>query len=276
MNPKKYISSGILESYVLGELSTAEVEGVENNARNFPEIREEIQKIEEVFHQIADSNSRTPRPGTKEALFLKIEALDNPQVETVHAKVLPINSQVNRVPGQVMWYWAAAAGFLAVISSFAAIHFFSKWRNSESRLATIVVANAKLAQDYDAVSRRYDLAQRDLSIINQPDFNRIELAGLPISPESQAQVYWNEESEEVFLNVAYLPDPPADRQYQLWAIVDGAPVDAGVFSPDQEQGLLKMKNINNASAFAVTLEPTGGSASPTMDAMYVIGNVDEA
>jgi len=34
-----------------------------------------------------------------------------------------------------------------------------------------------------------------------------------------------------------------------------------------------MKKIAHASAFAVTLEPRGGSATPTMDQMYVLGKV---
>ena len=60
-------------------------------------------------------------------------------------------------------------------------------------------------------------------------------------------------------------------QYQLWGIVEGQPVSVGVF--DLDQNLREMLNIANASAFAITLEPTGGSETPTLDKMYVIGNV---
>jgi anti-sigma-K factor RskA len=271
LNLEKYISSGILESYVLGELSSSEMEEVYKNAQKYPAIREEIIKIEEVFHQIAENNSRAPLPGTREALFSKIGAMDGPSGQEEPKKIVPITTLPQNDQRQVSWYWVAATTLLAVVSSFAAIYYFSKWQNSEDHLAAVVAANSRLAQEYDMVSKRYDLAQRDLSIINKPNINKVELAGLPISPDSRANVYWNEESEEVYLNIAHLPDPPADRQYQLWAIVDGAPVDAGIFTPGEEPGLIRMKNINNASAFAVTLEPKGGSESPTMDAMYVIG-----
>jgi anti-sigma-K factor RskA len=37
--------------------------------------------------------------------------------------------------------------------------------------------------------------------------------------------------------------------------------------------LLKMKTTGKASAFAVTLEPRGGSKNPTMEQMYVIGQI---
>jgi anti-sigma-K factor RskA len=34
-----------------------------------------------------------------------------------------------------------------------------------------------------------------------------------------------------------------------------------------------MKNVQNASLFAVTIEPKGGSENPTMDLMQVAGAV---
>jgi anti-sigma-K factor RskA len=64
---------------------------------------------------------------------------------------------------------------------------------------------------------------------------------------------------------------PAGKQYQLWAIVDGKPVDAGMIGDCE--GLCKMKVIDHAEAFAVTLENAGGSPAPTLTAMFVLGKV---
>lgn len=76
----------------------------------------------------------------------------------------------------------------------------------------------------------------------------------------------------MLLTSAQLPQAPEGFQYQLWAIVDGAPVDAGLL-----EGLEDWQNMKDISgeavAFAITLEPEGGSASPTMEEMVVIGNV---
>ena len=38
--------------------------------------------------------------------------------------------------------------------------------------------------------------------------------------------------------------------------------------------LHEMKNMEDPQAFAVTLEPKGGSAIPTMDQMYVMGEIN--
>lgn len=64
-----------------------------------------------------------------------------------------------------------------------------------------------------------------------------------------------------------------ENQYQPCAIIDGKPVDAGVFDGNIA-GLLKMKNVGKgASTFAVTVEPRGGKSSPSLETMQVLGNV---
>ena len=64
---------------------------------------------------------------------------------------------------------------------------------------------------------------------------------------------------------------PSGKQYQLWAIVDGKPVDAGLITDCI--GLCKMKRIDRAQAFAITLEKAGGSPTPTLTEMYVFGKI---
>ena len=103
----------------------------------------------------------------------------------------------------------------------------------------------------------------------------IKMPGLPNSPDpsSMATVYWNTESRDVYLLVNKLPMPVRDKQYQLWAIVDGKPVDAGIFDMQEGLSFVKLKTIPKADAFAITLEKKGGSSTPDMNAMYVMGKV---
>jgi anti-sigma-K factor RskA len=60
-----------------------------------------------------------------------------------------------------------------------------------------------------------------------------------------------------------LPQPASDKQYQLWALLNGQPIDLGMIEVKQERLLYRMKNVQNAQAFAITLEPKGGSPAPT-------------
>jgi anti-sigma-K factor RskA len=56
-------------------------------------------------------------------------------------------------------------------------------------------------------------------------------------------------------------------------MVDGKPVDAGMLDMDKGQMVVKMKNTPVAQAFAITLEKKGGSPTPDMNAMYVMGTI---
>jgi anti-sigma-K factor RskA len=84
-------------------------------------------------------------------------------------------------------------------------------------------------------------------------------------------VYWDKSTGQVYVYASKLPTPEAGKQYQLWALKDGKPVDAGVFDINGE--LQQMKRITEADAFAVTLEPVGGSETPTLELLYVVGGV---
>ena len=89
-------------------------------------------------------------------------------------------------------------------------------------------------------------------------------------PNDLAIVYWNSDTKDVMLNVQALPSAPANMQYQLWAIVDGKPVSEGMLT--MGAGLHRMSDVENAQAFAVTLEKAGGSPTPKGD-MYVMGTI---
>ena len=100
---------------------------------------------------------------------------------------------------------------------------------------------------------------------------KIELKGVEKHPNMLAEVYWNE-SKQVFLNPKNLPAAPSGKQYQLWAIVDGKPVDLGMYDANKET-IQQMKVVEKPQAFAITLEKEGGNPTPTMEEMYVMGTI---
>jgi anti-sigma-K factor RskA len=112
-------------------------------------------------------------------------------------------------------------------------------------------------------------------MMKDPSMAIVKMSAVATSPAhtSMATVYWNTESKDVYLLVNKLPKPVSDKQYQLWAIVDGKPVDAGTFEMPEGVSFVKLKTIPKADAFAITLEKKGGSATPDMEAMYVMGKV---
>ena len=265
MNVEEYISSGILEAYVLGELSEKERVEVEKNLKLYPEIRKELSLVEETQEKLLMKMGVKPQPAVKESLFAKIDA------RASASKVVQLPRQE---PPTALWKFAAAASIsIALIASYLAYDFRNKWKKTENNLAELIAQNQQIASDYNTVNQRLDRLENDLSITNNPAFNRILMKGTPNAPGALASVYWNEKTKEVYLSIQEMKKLSQDNQYQLWAIVDGKPVDAGVFDGDFS-GLLKMKDIAaGVATFAVTIEPKGGRPSPTLETMQVAGNV---
>ena len=133
---------------------------------------------------------------------------------------------------------------------------------------------AALAEKVKATETSLDKKSSDLAMLMNPDNKMVSLKGMDMAPQASATIIWNMKDKSVYINPGSLPMPPSGMQYQLWAIVDGKPIDAGVFSmTDGTFEMQQMKTMENAQAFAVTLEKMGGSSSPNMHAMYVMGNV---
>jgi hypothetical protein len=170
----------------------------------------------------------------------------------------------------VIWKYATAASVLLTITtSLLAYTFWSNWKRTETDLEQRIALSSRMAEDFNTVNERLDKIEDDLNVYDNPQFRRIVLKGTANSPSSMASVYWNETTQEVFLSVQELRTLSEQDQYQLWAIVDGTPVDMGVF--DVKTGLIKMNRTIHASAFAITIEPRGGRPVPTLATMQVIG-----
>jgi anti-sigma-K factor RskA len=92
------------------------------------------------------------------------------------------------------------------------------------------------------------------------------------APDAKGLIQWR--SRSVKLALSGLPKLPSGKVYQLWHIgPEKDPVEAKTFVLDP-QGLLlgvdTMKyDIAKGHAFALTMEPQGGSRKPTMPLYYV-------
>jgi anti-sigma-K factor RskA len=273
---EKYISSGILEAYALGDLAREERIEVERMLSLYPEIRAELAVIEETLESIAFHTAVAPGEGLKEKILQQAFPDEGKQEDhrqqKKEDKVIPLQPK-GKEPhsGKAYKYLLAAAVTFTVLSTAAATFFWNKWQDAENRLSILALENTRIAEQFQNVNSRLQDLSQELAIYSGDHFNRIELEGLSKTPDANAIVFWNKKTGEVFLNPSDLPATPSGKQYQLWAIVGDQPVDIGLVTAEKNGGLLKMKEIENAAAFAITLEPAGGSKIPTLDQMYVLG-----
>lgn len=257
MNIEEYISSGILEQYALGELTAAERAEVEQMCEAHEDVSAELALIEATMGTLANHLAMAPPADLKEKIKVQLD-LDSP------TKVVSMPTEQRSTN-----YAVAASISIALLASALAFYFYSQWQSAEDQLAVMIAQNQEVADNYQFVNQRLRNLETDVEILGNPNFARVAMNGTENSPESLATVYWNSNTKDVYLKIQNLKDLTQDQQYQLWAIVDGVPVDMGVF--DNAPDLLKMKSVAAAAAFAVTVEPRGGSKDPSLETMQVVG-----
>src|SRR3972149_3116480 len=153
---------------------------------------------------------------------------------------------------------------------FSAILFYNMLSDSNERFA-----KAEEQKNFfnDSIKKQDSIiksAQKELAIIRNPSSKMIMLKGMDKAPDAKVMVVWNKNSKEVYLSIQSIPVPKPGMQYQFWAIVNGKPMDAGMISLT-DTAVHKMKDFEDADAFAITLEKEGGSAKPNMKEMYAMG-----
>jgi anti-sigma-K factor RskA len=119
-------------------------------------------------------------------------------------------------------------------------------------------------------------SEKALAIVRDKNSTVIQLAGQQIAPDAYARVYVNNTKKETYVDLAGLPEPPQGKVYQVWALkLDPlTPTSIGVIdNKNANNGILKVENFDGAEAFGITLEPAGGSPTPTLEQLYTLGKV---
>ncbi|MEO8171879.1 MAG: anti-sigma factor [Sediminibacterium sp.] len=259
MDTKAYIESGVIESYVLGMADAQEAAELEQLSRQYPEIRKAIDEFELNLEMQSLASSVMPSPQVKKQL---LATLDFAREE----KARVVGFQWTR-------YVAAASVILLIVSSALNFYFYNQFKSTSNAYQALLTENTTLvAQNQNIQTKALEL-YTNMQLMSDPALIKVSMSGdaIPGKAGNLATIFWDSKSKDVYLLPNKLAPAPAGMQYQLWAIVDGKPVDAGMIGACA--GLCKMKNIPTASMFAVTLEKEGGVASPTMAQMYVAGKV---
>lgn len=254
MDIQAYISSGVLELYVIGQLSPREMREVEKVAQEYPAVKKELTAIEQTLEAYALKNQTAPQTGTFDKIKAQIK--DSPSAPSGKSPGLPI--------------WLGI--LLGAIGTVLAIAFFSLRQQNQVLQRENINLNLALTNCEEEAQRSQDAA-RPIAILRENGTSTILLAGTEANPDLQAAVYFNPLSQKSYLDPFQLPTPATGKQYQLWALIDGQPTDMGVFDlPTTGEPLIEVPFIADADAFAITLEPNGGSVNPTLTDLQVIGN----
>lgn len=267
--------------YVLGALS-------ENEKRNFEqmldnatpeqiEIYRQMVRIKDDLSLAADPmepsedlfNNILGEISTSESLDREKESRSNPSQSESSSNILP------------MWAFKSAAAVL--LAGVLGLALYTQQQSSlvDQKETQITVLQNELEQQNQLLTQlETELERKEelLAILESREVNLILMAGLETNPDGYGKIIWDPENERALLQVANLPEPTDEQDYQLWLIKDEqSPISAGVFSFEQTSTDLfyRIDRLNErpsdiSNTFAVTLEPKGGVPQPTGE-MYLAG-----
>jgi len=261
----------LLDAYSLGALEKSESRRVEKHLSGCSNCRLLYQQAAETTALLAlAAPLRRASPALR--LRLRQRVLPRPALRWLPAPRLS---------------WASAAAMLAVVS-LGALTWGGLLQTQVNGLKTDSDRFAVLYGELERRGETVDVLQKALtdaafrqenlqSLIQEQDQamrvvalgggGREDLVGTVAASPVRGSYFWSAEANLGVLFLGNLSQLSDDRTYQLWVLrEDGTPVSGGIFTPqaDGSARLLVQGALGGAlTGMAITVEPAGGSETPT-------------
>lgn len=269
MNIEEYISSGLIEAYVLGIATPEETQEIERLAELYPEMRDAVLEEKALLETYTLSQSLVPPAALKSKIWEAIQAEEKIRENKVPDKPVSTENPILK-PKSRRSYALAASIALLILSGLANVRLMRGNKKIKEELESALNEQKKMRTEKDQVQVIASQTEEVLKVMSLPNLKKIKLDGVGSNADQSCMLYWDAANGNVYLDLKSMPAAPEGKQYQLWAIVDGKPVDAGIYEK-QMLSMAQMKTIARAEMFAITIEKAGGSPVPTLDQMVVAG-----
>ncbi len=250
MELREIIDSGILELYVLGQLSPAESAKVEEYLVQYPELHDELKAIEHALFVIGDSVSQPTSPGLKSKILEQASRTN--QTTTASSN---LRSQI-----------------VTLVSLAAMLGALILWFNQRQNNNTLSTELAALQASCDSLQTS---SQQQLALfqeLNHPNNAILAFEATPNFEATRLYFHTNTQTNKNFIQVLGLPDIAADQTFQLWSLKEGeAPQPLDIF--DGQSDLVEVNFVPGTNAYAITIEQSGGSQEPNLEQLIGVVNV---
>lgn len=280
----EYIASGILESVTLGLASQQEVQEVACLSKIYPEIREEFVRVQKRCEELMLENTQAPNPAVRASVLDAISripqekpaASDNSETKP-EAKIIAMNTALEIKGVSPLWKVMAAASLILTLG-IGALWFVSnsEVKRMDSALASMEKDQLENEQVLQAAILEKEHLREVQKVLTEQSVRTVMMNGTAMEPTASVKVMWSQDMKKAVMHAEKITPPPANMQYQLWVIADGKPVSVGLFNYDEVEQMTDPFDVNakNITAFAITLEKMGGSPTPTMEKMVVMGPIN--
>jgi len=129
-----------------------------------------------------------------------------------------------------------------------------------------------------SLQRQLAQAQQELALLQAPGLRVVSLPKADNAPATAQITFLSSPGEATgLLTVNGLTPLASNQTYQFWLLRGGQPTPAGTFNVDADgAGKLIVRAAGPIGAFdhaGITIEPAGGSETPTLSALVAIGSI---
>jgi anti-sigma-K factor RskA len=258
LNLQEYISSGAIEACIMGLASAEEQSQYYTLRQNHSEVLEYANAFEETLElQYLQQNALTPKANT----FEKIK-------ETIAAQATetPVVKMQNSTPKVSLWKQYGIAASIALLLGSTVFNFM------------LLGKVKKLQTDFNDLAATKNNApttnSAQFAFLSNPNVTPIAMYGVGAHNICKCSIFWDKSTNNGYFITHHLFAVGASSDYQLWAMVNKKPVSLGIITLTTDGSPIAIKNIpENATGFCLTLEKKGGTTQPSMDQMYLLGNL---
>lgn len=244
-----------LALYALGSLEGDAVGPLERHLEECAACRQELARLEGDMALLALTTAGPSPPQRARQRLLKAISREPRSLRTVLTR---------------RRWWTLAPVFASLVLAIFAILL---WRENARQRDRIEAMRADAALNQAS----FEEAKHLLALLTDPSAMHVTLVAARAKPQPAGKaIYMPGNGALVFMASNLAPLAPA-QTYELWLVPmhGGKPMPAGMFKPDpQGNAMVMMPPMTagvEARTFAVTIEPDGGSATPTMP-MVLVGS----
>jgi anti-sigma-K factor RskA len=237
-----HVSAG---AFALNALDDSERERMVKHLETCAECRDEVREMQAVAARVGSALAASPPAAMRDRALLA--ASQTPQLPAA-----PKRREAAAVSIADFKSTARASAMTRTALAAAAVVF-----------AIFAVVSIAIAVDQHAANQRtMQVSATVASILGAPDAQTLPLS---LGSAGSGNIVMSAASGEAFFVSRQLAPAPPGKTYEMWAIDgSGAAIPSGLMSPSGGATLSVLStNPSAARAFAVTVEPAGGSPHPT-------------
>ncbi|MEL4307883.1 anti-sigma factor [Joostella sp. CR20] len=242
---KIFLESDLLERYLIGETSYEEEVRVEHYLDTYPEVLKEYQTLEDNLAMYAKAHAKQAPKEVKENVLKQIK-------EEAH-------TSKKTVP----WYFIAAC-VTTLLFGATTITLWNQNKLLYNENNTVATQIESLKKDIVNTNSKLENIKSKYAVLNDPETRKYVITGNERAKNLKSVAYINPKERISAINVVSMPELPKDKEFKMWAEVNGEMISLGVLEK-ADRKLMALPFQDNASNYKITIESKGNNDFASID-----------